>query len=120
MSGAGFDRRDRAKLLLFLPQGVLRSASDQAESMRNPTRFGKCGLAAWMCSFCLSAATGLPPAAAPDHPGTPVADEDSPLSPAVLPSLRQIQEQNLAVLKAVEHLGEDRDAALHRYTETIT
>ena len=73
-----------------------------------------------MCSFCLSAATGLPPATAPDHTGTPAADEDSPLPPASLPSLRQIQEQNLAVLKAVEHLGEDRDAALHRHTETIT
>jgi len=73
-----------------------------------------------MCSFCLSAATALPPAATPEHSVTPVVDEDSPLSAAALPSLRQIQEQNLAVLKAVEHLGEDRDAALHRYTETIT
>jgi len=88
--------------------------------MRTPTRFGICGLAACVGSFCLSTATGLPQEAVPNNPAAPIANEDSPLPAAALPSLRQLQEQNLAVLKALEHLGEERDVALHRYTETIT
>jgi len=35
-------------------------------------------------------------------------------------TLQELQEQNLAVLKALDQLRVDRDAALDRYTETIT
>ncbi len=87
--------------------------------MRNPTRFGFYGLAACMCSFCLSTATGLSQDAKPDEAANSVAGQDSPPAPVAAPSLRQLLEQNQAVLKALEQLREDREAALNRYTQTI-
>src|SRR5713101_5870563 len=87
--------------------------------MRKPTRFGFCGLAACMCFFCLSTATGLSQDAKPDEPANPVEGHDLPPLPVSAPSLRQLLEQNQAVLKALEQLREDREAALNRYTQTI-
>src|SRR5436309_2470814 len=88
--------------------------------MRKPTRFGFSGVLACVCFFCLSTATALPQEAKPAPSPDAVADEEPPLPAAAMLALRQLQEQNLAVLKALEQLREDRDGALNRYTETLS
>jgi len=96
------------------------SIQSTAESMRNSTRFGFCGLSACMCSFYLSLATGLS-----QEPKIPVLEnspvgEDLSQSRAAAAALRELQEQNLAVLQAIEQLQEDRDAALQRYSAGVS
>ena len=95
-------------------------ASERAESMRNTTRFGFFGFVASMCFFCLSTVTGSPHDSKPTDPLNPAAREDPLLLLTNAPFLHQLQEQNLAVLKALEQLREERDGALDRYNQTIT
>ena len=49
----------------------------------------------------------------------PAVNNDPQLTSDAAPFLRQLQEQNLAVLKAVERLQDDADAALGRYNVTV-
>ena len=95
-------------------------ASERAESMRNTTRFGFFGFVASMCFFCLSTVTGSPHDSKPTDPLNPAAREDPLLLLTNAPFLHQLQEQNLAVLKALEQLREEREGALDRYNQTIT
>src|SRR5258708_4114338 len=88
--------------------------------MRTTQRFGFCGLLACMGSFCLSTLTALPQDSKPGQPTNSATGEESPSSQTNAPSLRQLKEQNLAVLRALEQLREDRETTLNRYTETIT
>jgi len=87
--------------------------------MRKTTRFGFYGLAACMCSFCLSTASGLSQDAKSNDAPDSLEGHDPPPLPVAAPSLRQLLEQNEAVLKAVEQLREDRQTALNRYTQTM-
>jgi hypothetical protein len=84
--------------------------------MPQPSRFGFQGVAACVCSFCLWTFTALPQDAKISDPAS---NSDSQLTSEGVPSLRQLQEQNLAVLKAVERFQDDADAALGRYTAAI-
>src|SRR5213594_2848364 len=113
------NRTNSAQCPCFCRAELYCADPERAESMRKPTRFGVYGLVAWTCSFCLSAATTLPQEARIASTNN-LATED--LSPSALsaPALQQLQEQNLAVLKAIEQLREDKEAALNRYTESIS
>ena len=88
--------------------------------MQKSMRFGFCGLAACMCSFCLSTAPASPQDAKLSESAKPVATRDSPEAQPVAPSLLDLQQQNLAVLQALEQLREDRETAFTRYTQSIT
>ena len=88
--------------------------------MQNSTRFGFYGLNACLCSFCLSLTTGLAQESKVSPPENPLPREEAPLPRPTDASLRELQEQNLAVLKAIEQLQEDRDAALQRYTAAVS
>ena len=83
--------------------------------MQKPTRFGFCSLFGCLCSFCLSTITGLPQDAKPAD-AAPAPSQESPTN---APSLQQLVEQNLAMLKALDELKGDREAALKQYTEAI-
>src|SRR5881396_530590 len=84
--------------------------------MPQPRRFGIRGVAACWCSFCLSMLTVL---SQDSKTSDPAVNNDPPLTSDAAPFLRQLQEQNLAVLKAVERLQDDADAALGRYNVTV-
>jgi hypothetical protein len=84
--------------------------------MPQPRRFGVRGIAACLCSLCLSTFTALPQDA---KSSDAAANDDSEQTSEAARALRQLQEQNSAVLKAVERLQDDADAALGRYTAVI-
>jgi hypothetical protein len=84
--------------------------------MPQPSRFGFRGVTACLCSFCLSILTSL---SQDSKTSDSAVSNDPQLTSDAAPFLRQLQEQNLAVLKAVERLQDDADAALERYTAVI-
>jgi hypothetical protein len=88
--------------------------------MQRAMRSGVCGLLACTCCFCLSTfRTQAQEADIPDSADL-MAGEDfiAPPEPGI--SLRQVLDQNLAVLKALDQLAQDREAVLARYTESVT
>ena len=83
-------------------------------------RFGIRGLLGCACSFCLSPVMGLSQQAAGSAQDGPEQRIEAPISELRAALLIQhLQQQNEAVLQALEQLRADRNEELHQYSESM-